>query len=184
MSGFRFRAMNKTGQSPGPSARGFLVCVLAVGIAALCGCQNPNASQKAQARPDAGYYGDGSAIRVAPRTITQGQLIGTYRYAAGFWEWKIGLFADGRYLKVAFTDKLIVEDDSIRHEAFIEGSGKWEMREDGFLVLYPADNKEPELRTIMEVGTQLGLMEPPGRPDLRRVYVQVSQEEDKLAPQF
>lgn len=121
---------------------------------------------------------------MAPHSITKGQVVGTYRYADGFWEWKIGLFADGRYLEVAFTDKLIVDDDGMRHEAFIEGSGKWEVRDDGFLVLYPADNTEPELRTIMEVGTQLGLMEPPGRPDLRRVYVQVSQEEDKLAPQF
>ncbi len=176
--------MNKTGQSLGPSARGFPICILAISIAALCGCQNPHASQAARARPDSGYYGDGGAIRVAPHSITKGQVVGTYRYADGFWEWKIGLFADGRYLEVAFTDKLIVDDDGMRHEAFIEGSGKWEVRDDGFLVLYPADNTEPELRTIMEVGTQLGLMEPPGRPDLRRVYVQVSQEEDKLAPQF
>ena len=176
--------MNKTARHPGRNVAN--LATLSAGLIAIfavvSGCSSTSRLPHRLSHADTGYPWNNVVVTEASHTISRDQLIGTYSYADGFWEWKIGLFADGRFLLVAFTDTLLVEEDGIRHQSSVEAAGTWALGSGSTITFHTTASMKPKSYTIVQIGAQLGLMEPTRRPE-RHVYVQVSREEDKLVPQ-
>jgi len=150
-----------------------LLCSAAL---AVTSCAHRTKSVPAQS--SAGVEFSADEITPATNPVSSGDIVGTYRFADGFWSWELHLLHDGRFGIVVITDSLESTDDGkVELGSFLDSAGTWTVRNGKVVDLQfgtEADGTKHMEFSVVSVRGRVSLQEPAIRPFLRRVYVHVS----------
>ncbi len=110
-------------------------------------------------------------ISLVKDKLAETDLVGSYRFGDGFWNWEIHLEQDKSFGLVWISDTLVEGDDgSVSLETGVDVSGQWSLRGNAVVLNYG----EPLVFRMVRVGMKLSLVEPTLRYDYHRVYVKTN----------
>lgn len=115
-----------------------------------------------------GTQGFDLPVKPINKEVSSSDLVGTYRFGDGFWNWEIHLEEDMTFAHVWISDTLIEDDEGkIGFESGVDIDGQWSLERDAVRLSYERN----ETYRLVRVGKHLSLVEPILRSDFHRVYV-------------